>query len=71
MECLDIVRGTLPMPQGTSRPGRGHQRLGSVKPQLVTGIACPATVSEPNPFALQKAKPVELVSFTPSYSLLS
>jgi hypothetical protein len=33
MERLDIVPRMSRMPQGTSRPGSGHMRLGSVKPQ--------------------------------------
>jgi hypothetical protein len=32
MERLDIVPGISQMPQGTSRPGSSHIRLGSVKP---------------------------------------
>jgi len=31
MECLEIVAGISQMPQGTSRPGSSHKRLGSVK----------------------------------------
>jgi len=33
MESVDIVPGISQRPQGTSRPGRDHIRLGSVKPQ--------------------------------------
>jgi len=44
-ECLEIVPGTVQMPQGTARPGSTHSSQGSMKPQLSTSISSlePAT----------------------------
>jgi len=39
LECLDIVPGILQMPEGTSRPGYGLNRLGLVKQQSNTSIS--------------------------------
>jgi len=47
MECLDIVPGISQLLQGTSRPGRSHIRLGSVKPQSNTSIPSPEPAAEP------------------------
>jgi hypothetical protein len=69
MESLDIVPGISPRPQGTSRPGSSHIRLGSVKPQSKSSIPSgePAAEpdSEPDSSTLLKAKPVEPLSFYP------
>jgi len=63
IERLDIVPGISQMPQGTSRPGSSHIRLGSVKPQLNTSISGFEPATEPNTSPLLKATPVELGSF--------
>jgi len=68
MECLDIVFGILQMPQGTSRPGSSHMRLGSGKPQLNTSIPGLAPTTEPDSLLTQNGKPVELESFNPCIS---
>jgi hypothetical protein len=65
MERLDMVPGISQMPQGTSRPGSSHIRLGSVKPQLNTSISGLVHTVEPDTSPLLKAKPVEPVSFYP------
>ena len=65
MERLDIVPGISQMPQGTSRPGSSHIRLGSVKPQSNTSISGLEPAVEPDTSPLLKAKPVEPVSFYP------
>jgi hypothetical protein len=65
MESLDIVPGISQRPQGTSRPGRGHIRLGSVKPQSKSSIPSAEPAVEPDSSMLLKAKPVEPVSFYP------
>jgi len=65
MERLDIVPGISQMPQGTSRPGSSHIRLGSVKPQSNTTISGLEPAAEPDTLPLLKAKPVEPVSFYP------
>jgi len=61
MESLDIVPGISQRPQGTSRPGSCHIRLGWVKPQSKSSIPS----GEPDSSTLLKAKPVEPVSFYP------
>jgi len=63
MAKLDIVPGILQMPEGTSRPGSSHIRLGSVKPQSNTSISGLEPAVEPDTSPLLIAKPVELVSF--------
>ena len=65
MECLDIVPGILQMPQGTSRPGSSHIRLGSVKPLSNTSISGLAPAAKPDSSLIQKVNPVELISFYP------
>ena len=65
MEKLDIVPGISQMPQGTSRPGSSHIRLGSVKPQSNTTISGLEPATEPDTLRLLKVKPVEPVSFYP------
>jgi hypothetical protein len=65
MESLDIVPGISQRPQGTSRPGSSHIRLGSVKPQSQLGIPSGEPAAEPDSSMLLKAKPVEPVSFYP------
>jgi len=62
METHDIVPG---ISEGTSRPGRSHIRLGSVKPQSKSSIPSGEPAAEPDSSPLLKAKPVELVSFNP------
>jgi len=63
MERLDIVPGISQMPQGTSRPGSSHIRLGSVKPQSNTTISCFEPGAEPDTLSLLKGKPDQPVSF--------
>jgi len=46
MECLDIVPGIPQMPQGTSRPGSSHMRLGSGKLQSNMSLSCLAPAPE-------------------------
>jgi len=65
MESLDIVAGISQRPQGTSRPGSSHIRLGSVKPQSQSSIPSGEPAAEPDSSTLLKAKPVEPVSFYP------
>jgi len=62
MESVDIVPGISQRPQGTSRPGSSHIRLGSVKPQSKSGIPSGEPAAEPNSSTLLKAKPVESIS---------
>jgi len=65
MERLDMVSGISQMPQGTSRPGSSHIRLGWVKPQSNTSISWLEPAVEPDTSPLLKAKPVEPLSFYP------
>ena len=65
MESLDIVPGISQRPQGTSRPGSSHIRLGSEKPQSQLGIPSGEPAAEPDSSTLLKAMPVEPVSFYP------
>jgi hypothetical protein len=65
MESLDIVTGISLRPQGTSRPGSGHIRLGSVKPQSQSSMPNGEPAEEPDSSMLLKTKPVEQVSFYP------
>jgi len=65
MEGLDIVPGISQRPQGTSRPGSSHIRLGSVKPQSKSSIPSGEPAAEPDSSTLLNAKPVEPVSFYP------
>jgi hypothetical protein len=65
MESLDIVPRISQRPQGTSRPGSSHIRLGSVKPQSKSCIPGGEPDVEPDSSTLLKAMPVELVSFYP------
>jgi hypothetical protein len=64
-EPLDIVTGISQTPQGTSRPGSYHMRLGSVKPQSKSSINGDEPAAEPYWSMLLKAKPVEPVSIYP------
>jgi hypothetical protein len=63
MKCVDIVPGISQMPQGTSRPGSSHIRLGSEKSQSNMSILCLVPAAEPDSSPIQNVKPVELVSF--------
>ena len=65
MESLDIVPGISERPQGTSRPGSSHIRLGSVKLQSKSSILSGEPAAEPDSSTLLKSKPVEPVSFYP------
>jgi len=65
MESLDIVPGISQRPQGTSRPGSSHIRLGPVKPQPKWSIPSGEPAAEPDSSTLLKAKPVDPVSFYP------
>jgi len=60
---LDIVPGISPRPQGTSRPGSSHTRLGSVKPQSKCSIPSREPAAERDSSTLLQPKPVEPVSF--------
>jgi len=62
IESVDIVPGISQRPQGTSRPGSSHIRLGSVKPQSKSSIRSGEPAAKPDSSTLPKAKPVELVS---------
>ena len=62
MESLDIVHRISQRPQGTSRAGSCHIRLGSVKPQSKPSIPGGEPAAEPDSSTLLKAKPVEQVS---------
>jgi len=63
MESIDIVPRISQRPQGTSRPGSSHIRLGSVKPQSKSSIASGEPAAKPDSSMLLKAKPFEPVSF--------
>ena len=63
--CLDIVHRISQMLQGTSRPGSSHIRLGFGMPQSDRGIAGLASTTEHDSSSIQKAKPVEPISFDP------
>jgi len=65
MESLDIVPGISQRPQGPSRPGSSHIRLGLVKPQPKSSTPCGVPASEPDSSTLLKANPVEGASFYP------
>jgi len=62
MESVDIVPRVSQRPQGTTRPGSSHIRLGSVKPQSNSSIPSGKRAAEPDLSKLLKAKPVEPVS---------
>jgi len=62
MDSGDIIPGIWQRPQGTSRPGSSHIRLGSVKPQSESSIPSSEPAAEPDSSKLLKAKPVEPVS---------
>jgi hypothetical protein len=64
-ECLNIVPRSAQMPQGTSRTGSTHIRLGSVKPQSKSSIPSHELAPEPDWRTLLKANPVEQVWFYP------
>jgi len=63
MESLEIVPGISQMPQGTSQPGIGHSRLGSVTPRSNTSKSSVETAAVGDTSPLLKAKTVEPVSF--------
>jgi hypothetical protein len=65
MEYLDIVRGVLQMPEGTSQPGTTHVKLHSVDSQLNISIPGQELATEPDSSPLLKAKLVEPESFYP------
>jgi len=62
MESVDIGPGISQRPQGTSRPGSSHIRLGSVKPQSKLNIPSGEPAAEPDSSMSLKAKLVEPVS---------
>jgi len=62
MDSVDIVPGIPQRPQGTSRPGSSHLRLGSVRQQSKSSIPSGEPAAEPDSSKLLKAKPVEQVS---------
>jgi len=65
IESLEIPPGIPKMPQGTSRPGSRHIRLGWVKLQLNMSLFCVEPTTESDTSPLQNAKPVQSVSFYP------
>jgi len=65
MESLDIVPGKSHRPQGTSRTGSSHVRLGPVKAQSISSIPSGEPAAEPNSSTLLNANAVEPVSFYP------
>jgi len=65
MDRLGIATGISQMPQGTSRPGSSHIRLGLVKLLANTSRSGLEPVSEPDMSHGLKAKPVEPVSLYP------
>jgi len=64
-QSLDIVPGISPRPQGTSRPGSSHMRLGSVKPQSKSCIPGDELAAVSDWSMLLKAKPIEPLGFYP------
>jgi len=62
---LRIVSRISQMPQGTSRPGSSHMRLGCGKTQSNMSIPCSAPATEQDPSTFQNAKPVKLLRFDP------
>jgi hypothetical protein len=62
IESLDIVPRISQSPQGTSRPGNGHNMLGAVKLQSKSSIPSGEPAAEPDSSMLLKAKPVQPVS---------
>jgi len=65
METIDSVPGKLLMPQATSRPGSGHIRLGSQKPQTDDGYPSVLPAPVPDWSTIQISKHVDLGSFNP------
>jgi len=65
MESVDIVPGISLRPEGTSRPGSSHIRLGLVKPLSNSSIPSSEPAAEPDSSMLLKAKPVDPVIFYP------
>jgi len=65
LQCLDIVPGIAQMPPGTSRPGSGHIKLGSAKPQSNTSISGLEPTADHDTSPLPMAKPVQQVNFYP------
>jgi len=63
IECLDIVSGISRMPEDTSRPGSGHMRLHSTKPQSTKRITPPRPCAESDLPQIKYAMPVEPVRF--------
>jgi len=64
-ECLHSVSRILELPQGTSRPGSSHIKLGSIKPESNKGIAGLLPNTEADSSHIQTAKPVQPVSNDP------
>jgi len=56
MESVDIVPGISQRPQGTSRPGSSHNRLGSGNPQSKSSIPSGEPAVEPDSSTLLKAR---------------
>jgi len=65
IETIHIDSGIMQMPQGCSRPGSSHLRLGSVKPQSHKHIASHHPNTWPDVWPLKKTKPAENISFFP------
>jgi hypothetical protein len=64
-ECLEILSGIAPMPQGKSPPGSRHRRLGSMKLQSNRSISGLETAAELDMSHLLKATRDEPGSFFP------
>jgi hypothetical protein len=66
IQSLDIIFGKLQMPEGTSRPGSSHLRLGSRIPQSNKRIVSLPPKVEPDSSLINTAKPIEPVIIYPS-----
>jgi hypothetical protein len=61
LECLDILPTISQQPQGTSRPGSSHIRLGSGMWQLYPGISDLASATTPDSLFNRNVKPADLI----------
>jgi len=69
MVTFNIIAIKCLMPQGTSRPGSGHMRLGFSKPHLHKYIVFFMSKKAPDSSLIRKVKPVELIRFYPCIEL--
>ena len=65
LDYLDIIPGISQMPQGTSRPGSSHMRLGSGRLQSNKRIASLPSNVEPDSSPIMKANPIQPISLYP------